>query len=361
MTRKRLLQALACVLAIAVLGRIVVHADVASTWRAVSSAGPFVVLCLAPFAVGMALDAFGMVFLLRALGHTTSLKQMLPVRLASEALHVTLPAGFVAADAATAVLLERRCGVPVRDGVVASVARKWLVMRSHAFYIVVGAVGGFAALVALADALHFAALPWIVLGSASMPLVLSMALGAGLLGRSNVEKLHALLARIPSARLKQWLASRKHEAAATDAQVRKLREAGGATAMATAAFLGCWCFEALESALLLRLVGAHVDVFSVFAAEAGLSMVRSIVVIAPSGLGVVDLGYATVMQTLGVDPGASAAFVLLRRAKEAAWVAVGYAILTALRRGKALPSLATVPGSQPTDFSFQLAARPAAD
>ena len=102
--------------------------------------------------------------------------------------------------------------------------------------------------------------------------------------------------------------------------------------MATLAFLGCWCFEALESALLLHLVGAHVDIFSVFAVEAGLSMVRSIVVVAPSGLGVVDLGYATVMQVLGVEPGPCAAYVLLRRAKEAAWVAVGYGILTVLRR-----------------------------
>jgi uncharacterized membrane protein YbhN (UPF0104 family) len=76
-------------------------------------------------------------------------------------------------------------------------------------------------------------------------------------------------------------------------------------------------------------------------------MVRSIVVIAPSGLGVVDLGYATVFGALGADPGNAAAFVLLRRAKEAVWVAIGYATLTALR-GKATRPAEAVAGAVAT-------------
>jgi uncharacterized membrane protein YbhN (UPF0104 family) len=219
----------------------------------------------------------------------------------------------------------------MRDGVVASIARKWLVMRAHAAYIVVGAVAGFAALAALAVALHASALPWLVLASAGVPLVLSAAVGAGLLGRSTFSRLHAGLARIPSRRLRRWLDSRRHEALATDGQVSRLRGARVATWSATLAFLGCWCFEALESALLLHLVGAHVELVSVFAFEAGLSMVRSAVVLAPSGLGVVDLGYATVLHALGVEPGAVAGFVLMRRAKEAVWATAGYAMLAALR------------------------------
>jgi uncharacterized membrane protein YbhN (UPF0104 family) len=323
---------LGIVVAVAILARLVTKADAAATWRAVTSAGPLVLLSLVPFGIGMALDASGMVALLRALGHRTSLARMLPVRLASEALHVTLPAGFVAADTATAVLLESRCDVPVRDGVVASIARKWLVMRAHAAYIVVGGLAGFGALTVLAGALHVPLLPSSVLASAVVPLVLSVGLGAGLLGRTTFSRLHGALARLPSKRLARWLASRHQEAVATDAQVQRLRGAHAATVVATLAFVGCWCFEALESALLLRLVGVQVDLAAVFAFEAGLSMVRSAIVIAPSGLGVVDLGYATVLQALGADPGGAAAFVLLRRAKEVVWVVVGYALLAALRR-----------------------------
>jgi uncharacterized membrane protein YbhN (UPF0104 family) len=327
------LQILGCVVAVGIVARVAAQADAASTWRAVRSAGPFVLVALVPFALGMTLDAWGMVVLLRGLGHRTSLARMLPVRFATEALHASLPAGFVASDTATALLLEKRCDVPVRDGVVASIARKWLVMRAHAAYIAVGAAAGFAALTALARALHAPALPWLVLASAGVPLALSAAVGAGLLGRSTFSRLHATLTRIPSKRLVRWLDARRHEAVATDGQVSRLRGARVATWAATCAYLGCWCVEALESALLLHLVGAHVDLASVFALEAGLSMVRSAIVIAPSGLGVVDLGYATVLHALGVDAGAVAAFLLMRRAKEAVWVTAGYALLAALRSG----------------------------
>jgi len=317
-----------CVVGLGLLANLVSRADAAATWAAATSAGPLLAVALVPFALGMTADAWGMVVLLRALGHRTTLAQVLPVRLASEALHISMPAGFVAAETATAAMLQSRHGVPVRDGIVATLARKWLVMRSHAVYIVVGAVVGSPALVVLSRGLlGGTALPWMVLGSALVPLTLSAALAAGLLGRSTFARLHSALERIPSRRLRGWLARNHHEALATDSQARRLRGARTATLHATLSFLATWCFEALESALLLHLVGARIDLGAVFAIEAGLSLVRSAAVIAPSGLGVVDLGYATVLPLLGADAGATPAFVLLKRAKELAWVLIGYALL----------------------------------
>ena len=325
-----------CALAAYLFARLLTHTGASATWHALASAGPLVGLAIAPFALGMTIDAYGSVLLLRALGSQTTLAQMLPVRIASEALHSSVPAGFVASDTATAVLLETRFDVPIRDGVVASIARKWLVMRAHAAYIAVGAVGGFAALAASSRQLlgcgcGGGALPWIVLASAAVPLGASWAVGAGLLGRSTFTRLHAIVARLPSRRLRRWAEARRHEAVSTDAQVLRLRAARSATAAATLAFFGCWCVEALESALLLRLVGADVALAAVVAVEAGLSLVRSLAVIAPSGLGVVDFGYATVLPMLGADAGSAAAFVVLKRAKELAWVAAGYALLGAMR------------------------------
>lgn len=324
-----------CAVAAALLARVVAQADPQATWRALTGAGPFVFVGLVPFAVGMTLDAWGQLVLLRALGHRTTLAQLLPVRFASEALHITMPAGFVAADTATTLMLRDRCDVPVRDGVVASIARKWLVMRSHAGYIAVGALVGFPALAVASRQMlgNTMALPWIVLASASVPLALSSGVAAGLLGRSTFSRLHRLLSRLNWRWLRRWLDAHHREASATDGQVSRLRAARGATFVASLAFLGCWCFEALESVLLLRLAGADIGLAPVFAVEAGLSLVRSAVVIAPSGLGVVDLGYATVLPMLGVDAGAAPAFVLLKRAKEVAWVLFGYAL--AYRSGSA--------------------------
>ena len=346
----KLLRALASVLGCAgaacLFARLLAHADAAATWRAIASGGPLAALALVPFVLGMTIDAYGTAVLLRALGSPTTLVQVLPVRIASEALHGSIPAGFVASDTATAMLLRSRAGVPLRDGVVASIARKWLVMRAHSCYIVAGAIGGFGALAASSSRLVGGrALPWIVLGSAVVPLAASWIVGAGLLGRSTFARLHRALRNAPWRRVRRWAEIRKHDVVGTDAQVARLRAARSATNHATLAFLGCWCVEALESALLLRLVGADVPISGVFAAEAGLSLVRSLVVLAPSGLGVVDLGYATVFPLLGSDANSAAAFVVLKRTKELAWMVAGYAILATMR-GR-VPSESLVPATLP--------------
>jgi uncharacterized membrane protein YbhN (UPF0104 family) len=319
-----------CAVGAVMLARLVAKLDGHAAWTVVGAAGPAVAVGLVPFVLGMAADAYGLVVLLRALGHTTTLARVLPIRLASEALHATIPGGFVASDTATAVLLESRCGVPVRDGIVASLARKWLVMRSHSAYIAVGAVAGFAALGTISRSIvRGPNLPWIVLASALVPLVLATALRAGLLGRSTFTRLYGVLARIPWQRLARWLESRRHEAVASDAQSARLRASRGATALAGLAFLVCWCFESLESALLLRLAGVDLGLASIFAIEAGLSLVRSAIVVTPSGLGVVDMGYATVLSVLGADVGGVSAFLVLKRGKEVVWVLAGYTLLAA--------------------------------
>ena len=94
----------------------------------------------------MTLDAAGIGILLRALGRRVPLARLVTIRIATEALHLTAPAGFLVADSATAALLDTRCGVPVAEGAVIAIARKWLVTRSHAAYILLGAFSGAAAL-----------------------------------------------------------------------------------------------------------------------------------------------------------------------------------------------------------------------
>jgi uncharacterized membrane protein YbhN (UPF0104 family) len=313
------------------VAKLFAHADASAIWKALGSHPLLAALAPAPFVLGMAMDAYGTVTLLRALGSRTTFMQMLPVRIASEALHLGVPAGFVASDTATAVLLETRSDVPLRDGVVASIARRWLTMRAHGIYIAIGVLVGYPTLTALSQGAMGGKLPWLVLALAALPIGASWVLGASLLGRSTFAKIHQALTLLPVARLRRWLEARRGEAMATDAQVARLRAARRATVTATGAFLACWCIEALESAFLLRLVGGSLGLGPVFAIEGGVSLVRSLAVAVPSGLGVVDFGYATVFSALGMDSGCAAAFVLLKRSKELAWVMAGYALLGGMR------------------------------
>ncbi len=307
--------------------------DVAAAFRTAAGAGRWAPIALAPFALAMVLDAAGIRILLQALGRDAPLARLLPIRIATEALHLTAPAGFVVADSATAALLDSRCGIPVSEGAVLAIARKWLVTRSHAAYILLGALGGAAALTGVSTRVlggHW--LPWLVAASALAPLSISVVLGAGFRGQAAIVRMQSALARLPWRAARERVARWRRGAVAVDGHLARIGAASAATRLATLTYFGGWLVEALETAIILRLVGGPLDFRLALAAEVGVSLVRSIGNVAPAGLGVQDAGYAVLFEALGVPASTTAAFVLLKRGKELVWIATGYALLAAMRR-----------------------------
>jgi hypothetical protein len=205
--------------------------------------------------------------------------------------------------------------------------RKWLVTRAHAAYIVLGAAAGSAALMRISERLAGARyLPWLVAMSAVVPLVVSVSLGAGLRG-SVLARVLAALERIRwrgvAGRVERWRASAlslgRHMACLGDASVSAWR--------ATASFFGCWLLESVETAVIVTLVGGPFDLALALAVETGVSLLRSIGNVAPAGLGVQDVGYAMLLPAAGLPLETAAAFVLVKRGKDVAWIGVGYALL----------------------------------
>ncbi len=326
--------ALVLLVATALLGRAFAHVDPQATLRAVMLIGPLAPLALVAFLVSTTLDALGIRILLHTLGRDVPLSRLLPIRIATEALHLTAPGGFLVADSATATLLAKRCGVPVAEGAALAVARKWLVMRAHAGYLMLGAALGLGWVGALS--LHSAGgrwVPWAVAASALAPLFLSLGLGAGFHGGSALSAAVAFLAaKTPFASLRRRIERWGRGAAAGDVWLTRIGAARRATWTAAAAFFACWLAEALDTAVILRLVGVPADFAFAMAAEVSISMLRSIGNLAPAGLGVQDAGYATLLPILGTTPDAAAAFVVIKRGKELVWIAAGYVLLAVLRR-----------------------------
>jgi hypothetical protein len=307
--------------------------DLQATLRTVLGIGLLAPVALLPFLGAMLADAVGMRWLLAALGRNVPLRGLLPIRFATEALHVTAPAGFLVADSATATLLHLHFGVPLGEGALLAVARKWLVMRAHAIYIGLGATCGATALAAVSER-HLGGpwLPWAVGASAVLPLVLSVAMGLGFRGGAVLARVQAALGRLPWAAAREWTNGWQPRAALADARLEAIGRAHYATWAAAGAFFGCWLFESLDTAVIVRLVGGPRDFVFAMAAEVGISMLRSVGNVAPAGLGVQDAGYATLFPAMGMNPEITAAFVLVKRAKEVVWIALGYALLAILRR-----------------------------
>jgi hypothetical protein len=282
-----------------------------------TGAGGAVALALVPFGVALVLDATGMLIVARGARIELRAGAALFVRVVSEALHFGAPGGVVASEAAAITLLARS-GISTAEAMVLTAGRKWLVMRAHALYLAMGACVGASALVVVGHAVHARApLSALVLASAVVPLVLSVVLGVTMRRSSRAARFASVRASVVRLfRARQW------------------------TVLGTAVFLCAWLVEATETAVILRLVGAPMTMASVVAIEGVLSLARSAGAFVPGGLGVQDVGYASVLGALGATHETAAAFVLLKRAKEIAWIAIGFGVNVVVSARKPATKLA---------------------
>jgi hypothetical protein len=277
------------------LARAFADVDWRATWHVIAVAGPTVLLVLVPFGVVLLLDASGVVLAARAAGIELRPAATLGVRVVSEAFHYGAPGGVVASEAAALALFMRRCALELHEAVVVLAGRKQLVMRAHTGYLLLAASWGAAALTGV----HTRA-AWLVAASALVPLASSVVLGLAMRRAPRFERARPYTTRF--------------------------FDAFHVTVPATFVFLAAWCVEAAETAVILRVVGVSLSMSSVLAVEGMLSLARSAVAFVPGGLGVQDVGYATALAAFGVPHDQAAAFVLLKRAKELAWIAAGFAL-----------------------------------
>jgi uncharacterized membrane protein YbhN (UPF0104 family) len=332
----------ACAAAVAVLVHTLAASDLRLAASLIADAGPRVLAIFVPCACAIALDALGCRTLFGALTRAPAYARVLGARFAGEAVAMSLPAGGVVVESLNPVLLKERCGLGYGDAVAGMAAKKWLVMRAHAVYIALSVAVGFRFLSERSQAIvGVPGLPWIVLGSALVPLLLSVGLEASLARGSVAGKLVRALASLPSKRLQAWVASRGLAIAETDARFARIAAARGACARGLVIFAGAWLLESVETLVILRVLGAEVGLGEVLSFEAGLSLLRSMAFFSPAGLGVQDLGYIAFLGSLGIPEAASiaAAFVILKRAKEMVYVAAGYAVLWATSPSRAAGAL----------------------
>jgi len=95
-------------------------------------------------------------------------------------------------------------------------------------------------------------------------------------------------------------------------------------ALSSTMHLIAWIVSGVWLWVVMRLIGAQVDVFSAIAIESLLGALRTTTVFIPSSIGVQEAGYAALAQVFGMGPEVGLAASLLRRARD---IAVGVPIL----------------------------------
>ena len=116
-----------------------------------------------------------------------------------------------------------------------------------------------------------------------------------------------------------------------DRRLEHLMQAGLGPAFAT--YCGMCVVEALEAFWILRLVGSRLGFASVMPMDAILTWLRAAAFFVPGGLSIQDLGAVTFLHVVGLPDAAviGASYVILKRAKEAFWIATGYLLLARTR------------------------------
>jgi uncharacterized membrane protein YbhN (UPF0104 family) len=291
---------------------------------------------LVPFGLAQTLQTAAWVPIVRVAGLDVPFGALWRVKMAAEALLMSLPAGSALAEAVAPVLLKRAAAVPIPLGVAVVAVKKVLILVANAPYVLVAFFVGSGALQRASAALiGTSGLEWVVLGMAFF-LAVSAVLMAWLLFAGGVSsRLHRGLGALPFEGLRRWLDGREGGFKQVDTELKRLLwTERRKLALPTIGYLLAWLLEAVETWLILSLLGVELSIPEIVSLEVVASAVRSLVAVVPSGLGVQDASYVAFFAAYGVPEAQTvgAAFVILKRLKELAWIGFGYLLLASLRR-----------------------------
>lgn len=329
---------------------VLAKADLAAAWGRIRTLGPAAVLIFLPFPVALAFDTSAWRRLLGAIGQRASFWALFRVRLSTEALSNSAPAGPMWAEAMGPFLVSNRTGIPVEDAFAGLTAKRWLLIRTHGLYVATSAALGFGALGrASVEMIGNRALLGIVAAAAAVLVAMSLGIEKIAAHGKIAGRVSGSIGRSRFVRVRTWIEQRRHRFALADTQLTRLSDDSAATLKAMLLICGLWITEGIETFLILRLLGAKLGLLDVMSFDAALSILRSAAVFAPAGIGVQDAGYLVALDAYGV-PDARAigpAFVVLKRLKEAAWVAVGLILLARAPRTDAeIPQPPTAGGTK---------------
>lgn len=280
-------------------------------------------LLVLPQALVSLLDAAGWRYAFP--GRLPGLATLVGARLAGEAVNDTTPTGTLGGEPVKAWLLAR-AHVSFEEGLASVVVAKTAFVASQLAFLTLGLALAASRLRPAPALLTFMAL--------------LLAVGVVAIGGFVWAQLHGLFGR--SGRALAWLgidASDRFTGLDTQLQTFYRSRSDRFALSLLFHFLG-WAVGSLEVWLALRFLDQPVDLPTALVIEAFATGIRSASFLVPGSIGIQEGALVAIFTGFGLSAGAGLAFGLVRRIREAAWGAIGYAVL-ALWRGSRVPA----PGS----------------
>lgn len=320
------------------------HADLDRSLDLVRARGPWLPLLLLPNLLVLLAESAGWWLSFDRLGGRPRFRPLVNVRLIGDALILGLPSGAVISETLQPWLLKTRCGVPTESGIVATVARKFFVVMSHGLFLGIATLAAWPLVDrASKSTIGRVGLPALLFGTSVVLVVVATVLVAATSRGQLADRLHRGLDRFVGRWMGSWLERNALRFQKTDDALARFFRRPAGLVPSILLYMAGWWIRSLETLLFLRLLGVSVPLSAAMVIETSLILVRAIAVPVPAGLGVQDLGYVLSLRALGVPDATTvgAAFVLLKRGKDAFWITVGFLLLGLGRRdGASLTSRA---------------------
>ncbi|HXU90918.1 MAG TPA: flippase-like domain-containing protein [Methylomirabilota bacterium] len=327
--RWRVARVLMLTLGVTLLAVLVSQNDPAALLASIRQLSWRIVIVLAfPFALVNALDTLGWRFAFRR--DRVPFSTLFSARLAGEAFNLTTPTASLGGEAIKAWLVRRH--VSIAEGFTSVIVAKTTITVAQGLLLVVGLPCAWLLLPAGSPLLRIMA--WllvieVVAVAAFVVVQLSGAFAGG--GRA--------LGRFPMiARLASGL-GRVDESLAHFYR----REPVRLTLSIFFHFLG-WLASALETWLILSLLGIDVSLLTATLIEAFSTAVRFATFMVPASLGALEGGNVALFGALGLGATAGMSFSLVRRLREATWIGIGFLALAAYRGLAPAAALSTPKG-----------------
>ena len=288
------------------------------------------------FAVVLVFLPYALVFLTESLAWRLTIRhnprpgvgRLYLIRMATDALLYSIPGGVAVAEPMRPVLLQRQCGVELTEGIGSCIITKINIAVAQAFYVLAGFI--------LVTVLY----PGVTLelgvgegfaGYLSVGVSLLCAIGLLTLPFSGprLTQLLRALSRIPFAPLRKILVKAEPLMSRLDSHVGRF--ARDHTSRFTGSLLfsfAAWLVVAVETFLMLKLLGADPTFTQAIALESTASILRIVFFFLPGGIGASEVGFVTLLVAFGFPDAITlaAAYIAVKRLKEAGWVALGYLV-----------------------------------
>ena len=289
--------------------------------------GPAAFAILLPYAFVFLVESFAWRLAIRK-NPPPGVGMLFLIRVATDALLYSIPGGVAVGEPMRPVLLKRECGLDITEGIGSCIITKINIAVAQSVFILIG----FSLVIALYPGVAAQLGPG---GGAKgfAVIALSLLCVVGLLtlpfSGPRMEQVFRTLARIPLPLLRSFLAKGEPYVLRLDEHVgRFARDHMGKFALSLLLSFSAWLLVGVESFLILKFLGADPTFTQALALESTASLFRIVFFFLPGGLGASEVGFVTLLIAFGFpDPVTlSAAYIAVKRLKEAGWILAGYLI-----------------------------------